>query len=723
MKERHRAPLEMRSNSFLFELKHSSDLPSGLVGPTSEVPLQIEGVNAKALLDSGSQVTILYRNFYHTHLKHLPLKPVENLEIWGLSSHKYPYDGYLPIRLEFTEAVAGVPQTVDTLALVCPDPKPEQPIAILVGTNTSLVRQLFDACKEKEGENFLNVLTVHPVVKAAYETIQNSIRDTSDPDKPGVVWFIQHKPITLKAGEVRQIYGKPKFSSEPLEKYVLIDQATDTIALEELLVRAELQPASVVSNRMITVTVKNMSSKEVLLKRGTPIAHIFPVDVVPQLTPKSNVSAPNTSLSPESFDFGNSPLPEEAKQRLIEKLLGRQDVFSAHEWDVGCSKSTVHEIRLSDATPFRERSRRLAPKDLEDVRKHLLELQKCGIITESKSPYASPIVVVRKKSGSVRMCVDYRTLNRRTIPDQYTVPRIEDALHCLSGSKWFSVLDLRSGYYQIPMNKDDQEKTAFICPLGFFEFERMPQGISGAPATFQRVMERTVGDMNFLEVLVYLDDLIIFGRTIEEHEERLLKVLDRLREEGLKLSLDKCQFCRTSVTYVGHIVSQEGIATDPSKVEAVISWPRPRTVTELRSFLGFCGYYRRFVKHYSRLCHPLNQLLKGYPPHLSKKGKAAKPSTVEYFKPTEAFGERWDDKCEKAFEELKLCLTKAPVLAFADPQLPYVLHVDASRDGLGGVLYQQHSEGLRPLLAAAFHHQRRIIQLISWNSLLSNGLW
>ncbi len=260
------------------------------------------------------------------------------------------------------------------------------------------------------------------------------------------------------------------------------------------------------------------------------------------------------------------------------------------------------------------------------------------------------------------------------------------------------MLDLRSGYYQIPMNKDDQEKTAFICPLGFFEFERMPQGLSGAPATFQRVMERpSVGDMNFLEVLVYLDDLIIFGRTIEEHEERLLKVLDRLREEGLKLSLDKCQFCRTSVTYVGHVVSQEGIATDPSKVEAVITWPRPRTVTELRSFLGFCGYYRHFVKGYSRLCHPLNQLLKGYPPHSSQKGKTANPSAVEYFKPTDPFGERWDDKCGKAFEELKLCLTKAPVLAFADPQLPYVLHVDASRDGLGGVLYQQHPEGLRPV--------------------------
>lgn len=209
MKERHRAPFEMRSNSFLSEGQCSSVLPSGLVGPTSEVPVQIEGVYAKALLDSGSQVTILYRNFYNSYLAHLPLKPVENLEIWGLSSQKYPYDGYLPIRLEFTEGVVGVPQTVDTLALVCPDPKPDQHIAILVGTNTSLIRQLFNACKEKAGENFMSVLTVHPVVKAAYEYIQDSIGVTACADKPGVVWFIQHKPITLGPGEIRQIHRKP----------------------------------------------------------------------------------------------------------------------------------------------------------------------------------------------------------------------------------------------------------------------------------------------------------------------------------------------------------------------------------------------------------------------------------------------------------------------------------------------------------------------------------
>ncbi len=365
---------------------------------------------------------------------------------------------------------------------------------------------------------------------------------------------------------------------------------------------------------------------------------------------------------------------------------------------MGCSRSTQHHIRLTEDKPFRERSRRLAPADLEDVRQHLEKLKGAEIIAETRSPYASPIVIVRKKNGQIRMCVDYRTLNRRTVPDQYTVPRIEDALACLNGSKWFSVLDLRSGYYQIPMSEADQEKTAFICPVGFYQFQRMPQGICGAPSTFQRVMEKMVGDMNLLEVLVYLDDLIVFGRTLEEHEERLLKVLDRLQSKGLKLSLDKCTFCQTSVSYVGHIVSQEGVSTDPSKIEDVKSWPRPQNVSELRSFLGFCGYYRRFVKDYSEVSYPLNQLLQGCLPTASlKKIKAGiLPERVVY-KASDPFGSRWTDACEAAFKELKVRLTQAPVLVFANPQLPYVLHVDACCEGLGGVLYQDQGQGLQPV--------------------------
>ena len=165
-------------------------------------------------------------------------------------------------------------------------------------------------------------------------------------------------------------------------------------------------------------------------------------------------------------------------------------MVSLQEWEVGLAKGVKHPIRLSDPQPFRERSRRITPADIEDVRKHLQDLLTAGVIKESRSPYASPIVVARKKNGSVRMCIDYRTLNSKTVPDQYTTPCIDDALDCLAGSRWFSVLDLRSGYYQISMAEEDKEKTAFICPFRFYQFERMPQGVMGAPATFQRLMEK-----------------------------------------------------------------------------------------------------------------------------------------------------------------------------------------------------------------------------------------
>ncbi|KAL6459498.1 hypothetical protein MHYP_G00329700 [Metynnis hypsauchen] len=192
-------------------------------------------------------------------------------------------------------------------------------------------------------------------------------------------------------------------------------------------------------------------------------------------------------------------------------------------------------------------------------------------------------------------------------------------------------------------------------------------------------MERVVGDMNLLQCLVYLDDLIVFGRTLEEHEERLFKVLDRLEECGLKVSIDKCQFCQAQVKYVGHIVSSAGIATDPDKVKAVSHWPRPTNLKLLQAFLGFCGYYRRFIANYSAIIHPLTDLTRGYPP--TQKRKVSEKGKV-YLKKSEPFDERWTPECTEAFEKIKYCLTHAPVLAFADPNKPYILHVDTSFEGL-----------------------------------------
>ncbi len=205
--------------------------------------------------------------------------------------------------------------------------------------------------------------------------------------------------------------------------------------------------------------------------------------------------------------------------------------------------------------------------------------------------------------------------------------------------------------------------------------------------------------MSVLQVIVYLDDIIVFGRTLEEHEERLLKVLDRMKECGLKVSIDKCQFCQPKVRYVGHIVSVAGVSPDPEKIEAVTRWKMPTNLKSLRFFLGFCGFYRRFIKYYSAIVRPLTELTKGYPPTSERTKKQA--DGQPYFKESDPFGERWDDTCISAFNKVIHCLTHAPVLAFADPNKSYVLHVDASMNGLGAVLNQEHSGGLRPVAYAS----------------------
>ncbi len=307
--------------------------------------------------------------------------------------------------------------------------------------------------------------------------------------------------------------------------------------------------------------------------------------------------------------------------------------------------------------------------------------------------------MVRKKNGDIRLCIDYCKLNMQTIKDAYALPNLEETFSALRGSKWFSVLDLKSGYYQIEMEEKDKLKTAFACPLGFWEFNRMPQGIPNAPSTFQRLMEKCMGDINISEVLVFLDDLIVFSDTLEEHERRLLNVLERLKDYGLKLSLDKCKFFQTSVKYLGHIVSEDGVETDPQKIEAIKTWPSLRNLKELRSFLGFSGYYRRFIKDYAKIVKPLNELTVGYPP--LRKGCKVKCKEKTYLDPKEPFGGRWTDDCQQAFETLTVKLTKAPILGFADPGLPYVLHTDASTTGLGAVLYQEQDGALRVIAYAS----------------------
>ena len=262
--------------------------------------------------------------------------------------------------------------------------------------------------------------------------------------------------------------------------------------------------------------------------------------------------------------------------------------------ELGKTSLVKHAIKLNDHQPFKERYRRIPPHQFEEVRKHLQEMEDIGAIRRSSSPWASPVVLVRKKDGSLRFCIDLRKLNSRTMKDACSLPRIEESLDCLNRSKIFTSLDLKSGYWQVELDDDSIPLTAFtVGPLGLYECVCMPFGLMNAPATFQRLMESCLGELHLNWCIIYLDDVIIFSENPEEHLIRLEGVFKKLRTAGLKLKPSKCEFFKDQITYLGHIVSKNGIATDPKKIQDVENWPTPATVTDVRSFLGFTNYYRK----------------------------------------------------------------------------------------------------------------------------------
>ena len=242
-----------------------------------------------------------------------------------------------------------------------------------------------------------------------------------------------------------------------------------------------------------------------------------------------------------------------------------------------------------------------------------------GVIRPSNSPWISNVVLVRKPSGELRFCIDLRRINQRSAADAYYLPWIDETLDALAGAKYFTSLDLKSGYWQVEMEEEAKQYTAFtVGPLGFYECNRMPFGLKNATATFQWLMQRVLGNLHLNGCIVYIDDIIIYTKTEKEHEDMLEKVFQRIQEAGLKLSPKKCRFFQREIKCLGHVVSEEGIACDPSKTVAVSKWPVPANVKDLQRFLGFTGFYRGFIQDYARVARPLTELLRGSNPRKLK---------------------------------------------------------------------------------------------------------
>ena len=316
---------------------------------------------------------------------------------------------------------------------------------------------------------------------------------------------------------------------------------------------------------------------------------------------------------------------------------------------------------------------RLSPKELEELHKQIEDLLEHGFIRESQSPYASPVLFVKKHDGTQRMCVDYRALNRITVKNRFPLPRIDDLLDQLGIAKYFSKLDLLKGYHQMLIPEKDRHKTAFKTRYGLFEYTVLPFGLCNAPSVFTQLMHSVLRPYLDKFVISYLDDILIYSKTAEEHKQHIRTILEALRQQKLYAKLSKCEFAKSQVGFLGHIISRTGVSMDPEKTQAITTWPTPKNVNDIERFLGLAGYYRRFVNQYSRISAPLNEL---------------KKHDVTW---------RWSEVEQQSFQTLKESITSAPCLIIPDMDKPFTVNTDASGFALGAALQQDHGDGLQPI--------------------------
>jgi hypothetical protein len=319
---------------------------------------------------------------------------------------------------------------------------------------------------------------------------------------------------------------------------------------------------------------------------------------------------------------------------------------------------------IPGTSPIVKRPYKMAAPELAKLKKQLGELQRSGFIRPSSSPWGAPVLFVEKNDKSMRMCVEYRSLNEVTIKNKYPLPKIDDLCDQLKGAKYFSKVDLRSGYHQLKIRESDIPKTAFITHYRQYEFTVMSFEITNAPAYFMNLMNKVFMEELDKFVVVFIDDILVYSKSVEEHEQHLRVVLGKLRAHKLYAKFRKCEFWLEKISFLGHILTAEGVAVDPGKVETVSNWQQPTNVSEIRSFLGLAGYYRRFIEGFSKIARPMTEFLK-------KEKKF-----------------NWTESCEKSFQELKRRLNTAPVLTLPDIQRDFVVYCDASRQGLGCVLMQ-----------------------------------
>lgn len=667
------------------------DMYKRAVGGTWVVTCTLKGVDVDFIVDTGSRVTIMCESDLERIMGRVDqlVDTTSWLKLKAANDLDMPYIGYLEMDL----TVFG--QTLPKRGiLIRRDSKTDGSRPGLLGMN--ILGEL---------PQFKQMQNIEPVQQPSRALARvagcrdiplppQSISriDVTGPSKPGTA-IIEPLPVAPN----RSIYVVPTVVDCDTGRYQVevVNTADTVILLHPRAVLGSVCEVEIVnsgtdiqfqlsSENVLQVDVCSVDQKQFLDEFGSP----------------SNKSQQFSSVEQVPL----SHLPRDQQHQVRDLLFRHKDVFAADEDDLGLTSTVRHSIPTLDDQPVRQPYRRIPPNQLEEVKQHIRQLLNRGIVRESTSPYASQMVLVRKKNGKLRLCIDFRALNAKTRKDAYPLPRIEETLDSLGGAKYFSTIDLQSAYNQLEIVEEDRHKTAFNSPLGLLEYNRMAFGLCNAPGSFQRLMQIVFRDELFAGVLVFLDDIMVYSDTLDSHLARLDLVLQKLREHGLKVEPQKCCFLQTSVRYLGHVLSAEGVATDFEKTKAVSEWPIPNNARELRAFIGTCSFYRRYIKGFSKIASPLQALINADPHKGARRRKGR-----QHVKSGLSVGHEqqrapkwcWDLSCQEAFDALKQALCSAPILAYADFSQPFVLEVDASFHGFGAVLSQKQEGNLRVIAYAS----------------------
>ena len=670
------------------------------------------GYAVTVLLDTGANVSLIDRTWKNKYLPGQDIRPLSELmdnelNVSAVTGDEVPYDGWVEVVVNLQgnndpDLSIRVPFLVSCLKLDRP----------LVGFN--VIQELIKSneSRPKLMSILSNLLSgAMEIDDASAGAIVNFIRTQNSPEESHAAVKVGFKEVTICAGHVVHIKCRVPDNINPSEPLVLFEPNLDSAQLETLSIGAGLMEIHQSDRCFIKVPVSNHSKHDVTLPSLTVLGSIEPIDKIIETDslhsdPKSihvntvdSSPLPSSNQVPPTADLWHPPvdvshLTVEQQEEVKQMLMEESGAFARNDGDIGDIPSLHMTISLKDDIPV-QKTYASIPKPLyQEIKQYIQELLAKGWIVKSKSPFAAPVVCVRKRDGSLRLCIDYRQLNQKTVPDRHPLPRIQDLLDTLGGHSWFTILDQGKAYHQGYIAEGSRHMTAFISPWGLHEWVRIPFGLSNAPAAFQRSMEEMLVTLRDDCCIPYLDDILCYSKSFTEHVDAVRRVLRALQRHGVKLRPTKCELFKPEVRYVGRLVSADGVRIDPKDIEAVLSLreKRPTTVGDLRKLLGFLSYYRMYLQDFSRIAKPIYELLqvKGNPVATQGKLKKGKGAQLPSKTPIQ-----WTDSHQTILEQLIDILSHPPVLAYPDFELPFTLHTDACQQGLGAVLYQRQSGKLK----------------------------